>query len=107
MEITPEGYAISVVRVLSRYFSDLHDPATARLVTDTIEHQARHPEASFEIIVDDPGSARFRLKSASWDRRRVRLAYFPVLPPGSVAGNTLESTVNNALRALEADHVRE
>jgi len=36
------------------------------------------------------------------DRRRVRLAYFPVIPPGSNAGNALEAIVNEKLASLLA-----
>ena len=53
--------------------------------------------------MDDPYSARFRLKADSRDRRRVRLAYFPVVLPGSLVAARLERTVNDALEALEAD----
>ena len=96
-----ETYAARVVEVLREYFPDLRDPVTATAVSAAVEYNARHPSASFEVIVDDPGSARWRLKASSDDRTRVRLAYFPVLPPGSDAGNALEAVVNDALRALE------
>ena len=97
------AYAASVVEVLREHFPDLNDPVTAAAVSASVEYNERHPAASFEVIVDDPRSARWRLKARSDDRRRVRVAYFPVLPPGSAAGNALESLVNDALRALEAD----
>ena len=102
-DIKPGDYAASVVEVLRAHFPDLTDPRTAEIARRAIERNARDPQASFEVIVDDPGSARFRLKTRSDDRRRVRLAYYPVFPPGSVAGNALELVVNDALRALEAD----
>jgi hypothetical protein len=101
-ETKPGSYAAQVVQVLREHFPDLTDPRTAEIVARAIERNARDPQASFEVIVDDPGSARFRLKARSEDRRRVRLAYYPVSPPGSVAGNALEVIVNDALRALEA-----
>ena len=100
--MTPaEDYAASVVRVLREHLPDF-DPEAADITFKAIEINARKPQARFEFIVDDPGSARWRLKSRSVDHSRVRLAYCPVIPPGSDAGNALERTVNDALRALEA-----
>ena len=99
MTETP-SYATSVVRVLRKHFLDL-DTETSHLAVDAITRQAGDPQPGFEFIVDDPRSARWRLKPDSRDRRRVRLAYYPVLPPGSHAGNAREPIVNDALRALE------
>ena len=96
-----ESYAASVVEVLREH--NLIDPAFMQMTEDIISYQLRDPQDSFEFIVDDPWSARWRLKASSDDRRRVRLAYYPVVPPGSVAGNALECVVNEALRALETD----
>jgi len=96
-----ESYAVSVVQVLRKHFPDL-DTQTSHLAVDAITRQMRNPQDSFEFIVDDPGSARFRLKARSEDRRRVRLAYFPVIPPGSAAGNALEAIVNEKLASLLA-----
>ena len=95
-------YAAQVVEVLREHFPELHDPVLAGILRDVIARQQRSRRDSFEFIVDDPGSARWRLKACSDDRSRVRLAYFPVIPPGSDAGNALEAVVNDALRALEA-----
>lgn len=99
-EMNTEGYATSVVRVLRHHFPDL-DTETSHLAVDAIIRQASDPQPGFEFIVDDPRSARWRLKARSEDRRRVRIAYYPVSLPGSPAGNALERTVNDALRALE------
>lgn len=96
-----ESYAASVVGVLREHFRDLADPMTAIVVTDLVERQARDPQPGFEVIVDDPISAKWRLKPDPRDRRRVRLACYRVRP-GSIA-EELERTVNDALRALEAD----
>ena len=90
------SYATSVVHVLRERFPDL-DTETSHLAVDAINHQLREPRDSFEFIVDDPRSARWRLKPDSNDRRRVRLAYFPVTPPGSASAAELERTVNEAL----------
>ena len=97
------AYATAVVQVLRKHFPDLTDPAVAKTAKDAVERQTLNPRDSFEFIVDDPYSARFRLKADSRDRRRVRLAYFPVVLPGSLVAARLERTVNDALEALEAD----
>jgi len=97
-----EDYAAQVVKVLREHFPDLADPAAAASAYNAISQQMDDPRDAFEFIVDDPFSARWRLKARSDDRRRVRLAYFPVLPPGSAANDKFERTVNDALRALEA-----
>ena len=98
-----KDYAASVVEVLREHFPDLNDPVTAAAVSASVEYNERHPAASFEVIVDDPRRACWRLKARSDDRRRVRVAYFPVLPPDSLDAYAFESLVNDALRALEAD----
>ena len=49
-----ETYAAQVVEVLREHFPDLNDPVTAAAVSASVEYNARHPAASFEVIVDDP-----------------------------------------------------
>jgi hypothetical protein len=100
--MTPtETYAASVVKILAGHFPDLTDPVVAAVALTAIDRQVCNPSEAFEFIVDDPGSARWRLKARGDDRSRVRLAYCPVSPPGSTAGDVLEHVVNHALRALE------
>ena len=101
MPLTPAGYASSVIEVLRGRFTDLTDPAVEEIIASAVERQTRDPQPTFEVIVDDPRSARWRLKADPRDRRRVRLAYYPVSPPGSPAGNALQQIVNDALRELE------
>jgi len=98
MTETP-SYATSVVRVLRKHFLDL-GTETSHLAVDAITRQANDPQPGFEFIVDDPWLARWRLKPDGRDRHRVRLAYFPVMPPGSDANNELERTVNEALSRI-------
>ena len=101
MSSKPPNYAASVVEVLREYFPDLTDPDVAKTAKAAIDRQMRSPRDSFEFIVDDPWSARWRLKADSQDRRLVRLAYYPVIPPGSGANNELERTVNDALSRIQ------
>lgn len=95
----PETYAESVVQVLREHFRDLTDPATALVVTDLIAWQARNPKDGFEVIVDNPVSAKWRLHADNRDRRRVLLYIHRARP--SEADAELSRTVNDALRALE------
>jgi hypothetical protein len=95
----PETYAASVVRVLREHFPDLADPTTAKVVTDLIERHVRDPQAPFEVIVDDPISAKWRLHADNRDRCRVLLYIHRARP--AEADAELSRTVNDALRALE------
>jgi hypothetical protein len=99
VSIDPAAYAAAVVQVLREHLPDF-DPEAADGIAEAVERNARH-QLLIEFIVDSPWSARWRLKASNDDRRRVRLGYFPVTPPGSAAGNDLERAVNEALRALE------
>jgi hypothetical protein len=96
----PETYAASVVRVLREHgVSWLPTAMDAEIVTKLIEEQQRDPKDSFEVIVDSPHAARWRLKARSDDRTRVRLACFALGRNSTVV--EFERTVNDALRALE------
>jgi hypothetical protein len=95
----PAAYAAAVVRVLREHLPDF-DAEAADITADSVKHQAVHPQSRYEFIVDDPRRACWRLM-ASGNRGRVRLAYYPVNPPGSEAGHETERAVNEALRALE------
>ncbi len=94
-----EGYAAAVVRVLREHFPDFADPAVASVITEAIERQARDPQPGFEVIVDDPISAKWRLHADNRDRRRVLLYIHRARHSDADAG--LSRTVNDALRALE------
>jgi hypothetical protein len=96
-----KNYAAAVVKVLREHFPDLNDPVVAAFVTDLIERHVRDPQAPFEVIVDDPISAKWRLHADNRDRRRVLLYIHRAHP--SDADADLSRTVNDALRALEND----
>ena len=97
----PETYAASVVQVLREHFPDLAAPVIAAFVTRLIERHARDPLAPFEVIVDDPRAAKWRLHADNRDRCRVLLYIHRASP--SDADAELSRTVNDALRALEFD----
>jgi hypothetical protein len=102
---TEAAYAAAVVGVLREHFPNAADLDTwAQDLKSWIVRQQRPglaPFAGAEFIVDDPWSARWRLRPCREDHRRVRLYYCPVTPPGSAANAELERTVNDALKALE------
>jgi hypothetical protein len=95
-----ETYAASVVRVLREHFPDLADPDVAEVTYHAINQQMRDPRDSFEFIVDDPFSAKWRLKAKPGrDRRHIRLRCYRYNRRQS--DNDLEDAVNDALAALE------
>jgi hypothetical protein len=98
--VSADTYAESVVGVLREHFPDLTDPMVAAALTTAIKRQVRNPHEAFEFIVDDPGSANWRLKARSEDRRRVHLACYRRTQRESDV--LLTHTVNGALSALEA-----
>ena len=89
-------YAAAVVELLRPSFPGLPDTAES-----AVRRMAAAPDDMPEYIVDDPVSARWRLKPDRQRPGRVRLAYFPVTPPGSETAREFERTVNEALQALE------
>ena len=98
----PEStYAAAVVRILREHFPDISDPNVAEILTQSVCQQARTPQNSFEFIVDDPYSAKWRLKAKPGrDHGRVRLRCYRVNRRQS--DNDLEDAVNDALEALES-----
>ena len=56
-------YAASVVEVLRKHFPASPTRMTPRSPTTPINQQMRDPQDSFEFIVDDPFSAKWRLKA--------------------------------------------
>ena len=100
-DINPGDYAASVVEVLRAHFPDLNDSDVAEVTYNAINQQLRDPQDSFEFIVDDPFSAKWRLKAkAGRDCGRVRLRCYRYSRRQS--DNDLEDAVNEALQALEA-----
>jgi hypothetical protein len=94
-----ESYAASVIEVLRPHFPEATS-ADADVLTWWIGHDHDLHDPAAEFIVDDPIRARWRLRPDPADRRRVRLCYYPVTPPGSEADLGLERAVNEALSAI-------
>lgn len=93
------SYGEAVVKVLHEHTPFLAAPEVAAIVAGLVDRQVKNRHDSFEVIVDDPASASWRLKSRSEDRKRVRLACYRLNRRES--DDELERTVNEALEALE------
>jgi 5,10-methenyltetrahydromethanopterin hydrogenase len=97
--IDPHAYALAVIGVLAKDFGDeIRDDVTSSVIANAIERQMRNPSDMFEVIVDDPISANWRLKADREDPKRVRLAHCP-LNPERIDGKR-ERRINEALRAI-------
>lgn len=70
-----DPYACGVLHVLASDFPDLRDPVVAGIVKKAVYVNARgFDRVGFEVIVDDPFTANWRLIPAPHDRARVHLA---------------------------------
>lgn len=97
-----ERYATAVVSILSRHVPHWEGtPLTVDVITGMIARQAANPSDAFELIVDDPGAANWRLLANSADRRRVRLHCFALNPRRDYVG--IEETVNSLLDGLQLE----
>ncbi len=93
-------YAASVIRVLNGHFPALLSSVNAQIIAFLVAGRARDPQPHFEVIIDTPASARWRLLASP---RRVRLACHHETP--LEADTDLGGTVNQALHALDEEPV--
>lgn len=101
-QVSPQAaqrYAAAVVRVLAGDFRDLTDQHIRQIVAENVARQAEAPLASFEVIVDNPISANWRLKADGQDQRRVRLACYRMNPAAD--DRERERRINTALQTIE------
>ena len=64
MTETKASYAAQVVEVLREHFPDLAgDPEAAGIIAAAVSRQMADPRDSFEVIVDSPWTANWRLKA--------------------------------------------
>jgi hypothetical protein len=99
VDTTAASYAESVVGVLREHFPDLADPTAAEIIARAVRRQANDPHDAFEVIVDNPRSANWRLRAWREDRRRVHLACYRMTERDQDVQFT--RTVNDALAALK------
>lgn len=91
-------YAEKVTGVLVTCFPDLLDPIILEIIRPAVRRQAENPARWFEVIVDDPRQANWRLRPHRTEPGRVRLACFRMTMRDEDV--TLERTVNEALAVL-------
>lgn len=94
-------YAAAVHRVLVAEFPRLADRTLELIVLEQVGRNAELPSNSFELVVDNPTVANWRLvpDHAGPDRWRVQLAWWPQKRV-SHAIAARERRVNEALRAI-------
>ncbi|MGI5292755.1 hypothetical protein ACQEVF_56920 [Nonomuraea polychroma] len=71
-----DAYAESVVTALTPHFSDLEDAVTADVVRDAVRKHALNHGDHVEVIIDSAYVANWRLKAASNQPGRVRVACY-------------------------------
>lgn len=92
-------YTAAVIRVLAEEFpAELSNPVTKQIISEAVSRQANRGGDHFEVIVDNPALANWRLKADRQDRRRVRLACCRL--PVSPADQERERRINTVLAAI-------
>lgn len=93
-----EQYAEAVMRVLVGSFPELEFGTDRYVVANAVMKQATDPSDMFEVIVDRPSSANWRLKSDREHADRVRMSCYRFTP--SDADRAREDRINAALREI-------
>lgn len=95
-----EQYASAVYRVLVDDFPNLNTRTLYLLIREQVGRQAEAPSRAFEVIVDDPMVANWKLvpDATGPDRWRVQVACCKPRP--SHANARREQRINAALRAI-------
>jgi hypothetical protein len=99
---TADLYAAAVLGVLLAQFpAELADPHVQDVVRRHVARQWRDPQATFEVIIDNPVAARWRLKPnhvlPSPGQGFVRLAHYGA---DTIARQRIVSAVNTALALI-------
>lgn len=71
-----EHYAAAVVEVLATDFPELADETTAAMARNAIARHATAPADPFEVIIDSPTLANWRLRPHRERPKRVRIACY-------------------------------
>ncbi|MEV4179258.1 hypothetical protein [Nonomuraea sp. NPDC049709] len=77
-------YARQVVQRLATHFDDLTDPTTAATVEGSISAYLAAPFDVWEVSLDSPALANWRLKPDTGHRVRVALTRMPPRTPDAV-----------------------
>lgn len=100
-ESLAEQYAADVYRALVDDFPNLNTRTLYLLIREQVGRQAEAPSLAFEVIVDDPMVANWRLVPdvTGPDRWRVQVACCKPRP--SHANTRREQRINAALRSIQ------
>lgn len=96
-----EHYAAAVHRILAEEFPHVGGKTLARLIVENVARQAEMPLRSFELIVDEPTLANWRLVPEQTGPDRWRVQVICCKPRPSHANAAREQRINTALRAIE------
>lgn len=78
--VSPSAYADAVVTALTAEFPDLADNTTAQIVRSAVAKHVAAPAATFEVILDSPVTANWRLRADREKPAHVRVACYRVTP---------------------------
>ena len=100
-ETLAEQYASAVYRALIDDFPNLNTRTLYLLIREQVGRQAEAPSPAFEVIIDDPAVANWRLvpDMTGPDRWRVQVACYKPRP--SHANVRREQRLNAALRDIQ------
>ncbi|MGP4105246.1 hypothetical protein [Nonomuraea sp. KM90] len=96
-------YARQVVQALAPHFGDLADPTTAATVERSITAYLAAPFDGWEVILDSPALANWRLKPDTGGRIRVACTRMPPRTPDAVQEQR-DLERERALTALVQEH---
>lgn len=104
-ESLAEQYASAVYRALVDDFPNLNTRTLYLLVREQVGRQAEAPSPAFEVIIDAPSVANWKLvpDMTGPDRWRVQVACCKPRP--SHANARREQRINTALRAITVDTI--
>jgi hypothetical protein len=99
-EQAAQRYAAAVHQALTDDFPGLKKRTLELIVLENVARQAEAPSQAFQLVVDDPTVANWRLvpDHVGSDRWRVQLACCKANP--SHANSERERRINTALRAI-------
>jgi hypothetical protein len=101
VESLAAAYAEAVYRVLVADFPNLETPSLALLVREQVARQTEAPSPAFEVILDDPSVANWRLVPDPTGGTRWRVQVACCKPHPSRVDARREQRLNVVLRAIQ------
>ena len=96
-------YAAAVHRVVADEFPRLDTETLRRIVVENVARQAEAPMRSFELIVDEPVVANWKLVPDHTGDNRWRVQILCCKQRPSHANAAREQRINAALRAIKVE----